>query len=85
MILDAQHLRVRLSQQRSRRARLSFKVVDSGQVVALFGPNGASKTTSMRAASGILKTQGAKVVKGKGSSSETTALLGTGTSLRSSR
>jgi branched-chain amino acid transport system ATP-binding protein len=36
-----------------------------GQVVGLFGPNGSGKTTTVRATSGFLKSEGAKVVAGK--------------------
>ena len=39
--------------------------VDHAQVVALVGANGAGKTTTCRALSGFLKTEGAKVVRGK--------------------
>jgi branched-chain amino acid transport system ATP-binding protein len=38
--------------------------VGEGQVVALFGANGAGKTSTVRGIGGFLKTEGAKVVQG---------------------
>lgn len=38
--------------------------VGVAQVVALFGANGAGKTTAVRAASGFVRTEGAKIVSG---------------------
>jgi branched-chain amino acid transport system ATP-binding protein len=39
--------------------------IDEGQIVALVGANGAGKTTTCRALSGFLKTEDAKIVRGK--------------------
>jgi branched-chain amino acid transport system ATP-binding protein len=36
-----------------------------GQVVAIFGPNGAGKTSSVRAASGFLRSEGTRLIKGR--------------------
>lgn len=39
--------------------------VGSGQVVAILGPTGAGKTTSIRALGGFLSTEGARVTQGR--------------------
>src|SRR5258708_6863636 len=39
--------------------------IDEGQIVALVGVNGAGKTTTCRALSGFLRTEDARVIRGR--------------------
>src|SRR5258705_11294300 len=43
---------------------ISFDVAP-GQIIGLFGANGAGKTSSVRAASGFVKGEGAKIIHGR--------------------
>jgi branched-chain amino acid transport system ATP-binding protein len=57
---------------------ISFSVEES-RVAAILGPNGSGKTTTLRAVSGLLRTQGRVMFDGKsiaGASPERTARLG---------
>jgi branched-chain amino acid transport system ATP-binding protein len=63
-ILAAENLRVRYRNGALGIVDVSFQVAP-GQVIGLFGSNGAGKTTSMRAVSGFLRTEGARVIAGR--------------------
>jgi branched-chain amino acid transport system ATP-binding protein len=63
-ILTADAVRVRYRNGALGTLDVSFSVAP-GQVVALFGGNGAGKTTSVRAVSGFLRTEGARVIQGR--------------------
>jgi branched-chain amino acid transport system ATP-binding protein len=64
VILSVKELRVRYRNGALGVLDASFGV-EEGQIVALFGPNGAGKTTSVRGVSGFLRTEGARVTKGR--------------------
>ncbi|HEX2622623.1 MAG TPA: ATP-binding cassette domain-containing protein, partial [Phototrophicaceae bacterium] len=42
---------------------ISFNV-ESGQVVSLLGPNGAGKSTTLKAISGLLKSENGEITRG---------------------
>ena len=63
VILSATHLAVRYRNGALGVADASFSV-DAGEIVALFGANGAGKTTSVRAVTGFLRSEGARVEHG---------------------
>jgi branched-chain amino acid transport system ATP-binding protein len=63
-ILTAKELRVRYRNGALGTLDVSFQVAP-GEVVSLFGANGAGKTSSVRAASGFLRTEGVRLVQGK--------------------
>src|SRR5579871_3051969 len=63
-ILTAENLRVRYRNGALGITDVSFEVA-AGQVAGIFGANGAGKTTSMRAVSGFLRTEGARVISGR--------------------
>lgn len=61
--LEARNLRVRYANGALGIEDVSLRV-EEGQITALFGSNGAGKTTSVRAVTGFLKTEGARVIAG---------------------
>jgi branched-chain amino acid transport system ATP-binding protein len=63
MLLKAENLAVRYSNGALGVEDVSIEI-DRGQIAALVGANGAGKTTTCRALSGLLRTEGAKVVGG---------------------
>jgi branched-chain amino acid transport system ATP-binding protein len=63
-MLHAENLMVRYRGGALGISDVSFDAAE-GQIVAIFGANGAGKTTSVRAVSGFLKTEGAKVTRGR--------------------
>lgn len=63
-VLTAENLRVRYRNGALGITNVSFSAA-AGQVVGIFGANGAGKTTSMRAVSGFLRTEGARVIAGR--------------------
>ena len=63
-LLQVEELRVRYRNGAIGVANVSLRV-EPGQVVALFGPNGAGKTSTVRGISGFLKTEGARVTRGR--------------------
>jgi branched-chain amino acid transport system ATP-binding protein len=63
MLLEAENLAVRYSNGALGIESVSIEL-DRGEIAALFGANGAGKTTTCRALSGLLRTEGAKVVRG---------------------
>jgi branched-chain amino acid transport system ATP-binding protein len=64
MLLTANELAVRYPNGALGVENVSIEV-DDAQIVALVGANGAGKTTICRALSGVLKTEGTKIIRGK--------------------
>ncbi len=63
-LLEVEQMRVRYRNGAIGVAGVSLQVAP-GQVVALFGPNGAGKTSTVRGVSGFLRTEGARVIRGR--------------------
>ena len=63
MLLEAESLMVRYGNGALGISDVSI-AADSGEIVAILGPAGAGKTTSVRAMSGILHTERTRVVRG---------------------
>ena len=63
-LLEAKNLRVRYPNGALGVLDVSFAASDA-QVIALFGANGAGKTTSVRAVSGFLRNEGARTIGGE--------------------
>ncbi|MCU1376101.1 MAG: hypothetical protein JWO68_3387 [Actinomycetia bacterium] len=63
-ILKVENIRVRYRNGALGALDVSYQVAP-GQVVSLFGANGAGKTTSVRAASGFLKTEKTRLIGGR--------------------